>query len=134
MFGNIFHRKKLLMHRLENIARQMAIIVTLNLEKAHDKVWKEYEEVLRQEEILWFQKSRENWIMYGDRNTKYFYVITKIRRRRNMVETLCDYNDNWIFDPIQLERLVTSYFVKHFTHADSHVNYYGKGDFPKLSR
>jgi hypothetical protein len=33
---------------------------------------KEYNDVLKQEEILWYQKSRENWVKLGDRNTEFF--------------------------------------------------------------
>ena len=29
---------------------------------------KEFEVVLEQEEMLWFQKSREKWVALGDRN------------------------------------------------------------------
>jgi len=35
---------------------------------------KEYNDVLRQEEILWYQKSRENWVKLGDRNTSFFHT------------------------------------------------------------
>lgn len=32
----------------------------------------EYNKVLAQEEMLWYQKSRENWVKFGNRNTKFF--------------------------------------------------------------
>nr|KYP48675.1 hypothetical protein KK1_029657 [Cajanus cajan] len=47
------------------------------------KLWSEYEHVLIQEELLWFQKSRYKWLELGDRNTKYFHGSTLIRRRKN---------------------------------------------------
>lgn len=48
----------------------------------------ELEETLKQEEMLWFHKSREKVIKYGDRNTRYFHTQTVIRRKRNKVYAL----------------------------------------------
>lgn len=28
-------------------------------------------------EIMWAQKARRNWILYGDRNTKYFQTVVR---------------------------------------------------------
>ncbi|KAF1862010.1 hypothetical protein Lal_00026527 [Lupinus albus] len=49
----------------------------INLEKELHGL---YNKVLKEEELLWFQKSREQWVHYGDRNTKYktdFYGTPK---------------------------------------------------------
>ena len=32
----------------------------------------ELEELLDREELMWAQKARTNWILHGDRNTRYF--------------------------------------------------------------
>lgn len=40
---------------------------------------KEMDEVLDQEEMLWFQKSRLDAIKDGDKNTRYFHLSTIIR-------------------------------------------------------
>jgi len=40
---------------------------------------------LYQEECLWFQKSRSQWIADGDRNTKYYHSKTIIRKRKNKI-------------------------------------------------
>ncbi|KAI9080561.1 hypothetical protein K1719_037527 [Acacia pycnantha] len=46
-------------------------------------VKEELKNVLRAEEIKWFQKSRSVWVSKGDRNTHYYHLKTKMRRRRN---------------------------------------------------
>ena len=42
----------------------------------------EYEQVLDQEELLWKQKSRSDWILEGDRNTLYFYNKFRVKRHK----------------------------------------------------
>lgn len=40
--------------------------------RKEEELIKEFEVVLEQEEMVWFQKSREKWIALGDRNTSFF--------------------------------------------------------------
>jgi len=49
-----------------------------------------YDEVLAQEEILWFKKSRENWVELDNKNTIFFHTQTVIKRsrRRNKITSL----------------------------------------------
>lgn len=42
----------------------------------------ELEDLLDKEELKWAKKSRNNWILYGDRNTTYFQTIVKRRREK----------------------------------------------------
>lgn len=88
IFGNIFARKKSLLRQLESINAQMVFNNNPHLVEQQYNIWKEYEEVLGQEEILWFQKSRSKWLAFGDKNSRYFHGITIVRRRRNMVEMI----------------------------------------------
>jgi hypothetical protein len=34
----------------------------------------ELDSLLEQEELKWRQKAKENWLMYGDRNSKFFHA------------------------------------------------------------
>jgi len=74
--------------------------------------------VLEQEEVLWFQKSREKWIALGDRNTTYFHTSTIIRRRRNRIEALPDDDGRWIQDSQELENLAVSYYRRLYSMDD----------------
>jgi len=56
---------------------------TDDLLKREEELLKEFDVVLEQEEIVWFQKSKEQWVVDGDRNTTFFHTSTIIRRRRN---------------------------------------------------
>lgn len=48
----------------------------------------QYNNVLDQEDMLWYQKSSEKWVKFGNKNTKFFHTQTVIRRRRNRITGL----------------------------------------------
>jgi len=54
---------------------------------------------LYQEECLWFQKSRSQWVTDGDQNTKYYHSKTIVRRRRNKIIYLRNDDRTWVDDP-----------------------------------
>uniref|UniRef100_A0A803P4J0 Reverse transcriptase domain-containing protein n=1 Tax=Cannabis sativa TaxID=3483 RepID=A0A803P4J0_CANSA len=68
----------------------------------HSTVSKEAEiqmEILDMEEKMgriWRQKSRENWLRFGDGNMKFFHASTLIRRRRNYVGAVRGDMGQWI--------------------------------------
>lgn len=114
VFGDIFARKRRLVRRLENVANRLTSVPSVELELAHKRIWGEYEQVLIQEEMLWFQKSRSKWLMEGDRNTRFFHGVTAIRRRKNSIDLLQDRDGNWVGDPSRLEEMVSNYFKSYF--------------------
>lgn len=69
--------------RIEGVQKRSSDgLFSQSLEKLEQKLIKEYNDILLQEEIYWFQKSRVQWLQFGDRNTKYFHSTTLIRRRK----------------------------------------------------
>lgn len=56
-FGNIFQRKRRVLARLQGIQRNMCTNPRPDLMKLEKKLRKEFEEILSQEELLWFQRS-----------------------------------------------------------------------------
>ena len=116
VFGNIFRRKRLLEARLTGIQKQieMGLGPLHNLLRLEKMVQLEYEQTLHQEEIIWFQKSREKWVKLGDRNNSFFHAQTMVRRKRNKVEGLHIAGDIWCTDPHILEREACSFFKKLF--------------------
>lgn len=61
-----------------------------NLVMLEKDLQKLYDEVLAQEEILWFKKSRDNWVELDNKNTIFFHTQTVIKRsrRRNKITSL----------------------------------------------
>ncbi|XP_057445015.1 uncharacterized protein LOC130737280 [Lotus japonicus] len=100
VFGNIFFRKHELEARLRGAQRKLERVDSASLWRLHDSLEQELDGVLKQEELLWFQKSREQSFLLGDRNTKYFHTQTIVRRRRSRIHSLalpsgeiCDQED-----------------------------------------
>ena len=57
----------------EAIAKEMSDLIELLLE---------------QEEVQWMQRSRANWLQYGDRNTSFFHNFATARRKKNWIKKL----------------------------------------------
>lgn len=56
------------------------------------------------------QKSRENWIIYGDRNTSYFHTVTAKKRIRRKILGIVDKQGHWI----DHQEGISSTFIEHF--------------------
>ena len=74
-FGNIFWQKKCLLARLGGIQRALESYYSKGLLNLEKQLKADMEEVLTQEEIIWHQKSRRDWLLLGDRNTSYLSLI-----------------------------------------------------------
>lgn len=98
VFGNIFANKKILEARLRGIQRALENIDSARLILLQNELLREYESILFQEESLWFQKSRDNWIKLGSRNTRFFHTQTIVRRTRNKIHGLHLPSRDWCTD------------------------------------
>ncbi|XP_028122580.1 uncharacterized protein LOC114319723 [Camellia sinensis] len=117
VFGNIFKRKRWLLGRIEGVQKSQANIYSHNLHTLELDLIDQYNKVLYQEELLWFQKSRSNWITQGERNTKNFQLTTITKRKRRKIEILRNDSGGWCDQLDQLKNLITSYFVNHFSYS-----------------
>jgi hypothetical protein len=113
IFGNIFKNKRQLEARIKGVHQQLDYCQSSDLINFERHLQNEYNKVLAQEEMLWYQKSRENWIKFGNKNTKFFHVQTVIRRRRNKVVGL-NIDGIWCTDEDSLRREALSYFRSLF--------------------
>lgn len=87
-FGYILKRKKRNLLRMEGVIRAMKQRCSKGLLWLEKKLRLERQEILLQEELLWKQKSRCDWLRAGDGNTRFFHASTLIRRRKNHVHSL----------------------------------------------
>lgn len=118
VFGDIQTRKEKLMSDISEVPDALDQHQSDELLNKEEVLLKEFDVVLEQEEMVWFQKSREKWKVDGDRNTTFFHISTIIRRRRNRIEMLKNDDGNWIADPTELEKLDVDYFSRLYSLTD----------------
>nr|GEZ09847.1 RNA-directed DNA polymerase, eukaryota, reverse transcriptase zinc-binding domain protein [Tanacetum cinerariifolium] len=73
------------------------------------KVLNDYNEAMKDEESLLFQKAKVNWMREGDKNTSFFHKVVKEKFHRSIIVSICDKNG------IRYENEhVAGKFVDHF--------------------
>lgn len=61
-----------------------------NLLKLERRLREEMKEILFQEEMIWKQKSRMDWLQCSDSNMMFFYTSMLIRRKKKRIVSLQD--------------------------------------------
>lgn len=75
----------------------------------------EIEKLLEMEELYWAQRSRVNWLQFGDRNTAYFQNFASARRLRNRIKKLRNAQGDWQEGTAYLNPIISEYFAGLFT-------------------
>ncbi|MCH96001.1 hypothetical protein A2U01_0016984, partial [Trifolium medium] len=90
-FDQVLHKKKELVARIGGIQRSIYNSNNVGgLRRLERKLHEELNDILKKEELMWFQRSRSKWLTDGDRNTKYYHIKTVSRRRKNNILMLKD--------------------------------------------
>ena len=76
---------------------------------------KHIDNMLLDEEVYWKQRSRADWLLERDRNTKFFHAKATARKRKNRIEGVLDKNGNWSIEAEEIERRFCEHFVELFT-------------------
>lgn len=117
VFGNIFRNKRLLEARIKGVHCQLDLYSYSDMIMLEKDLQRQYDQVLAQEKLLWYQKSREQWVKFGNKNTKFFHTQAVIRRRRNKISALC-IDGIWCSDEEILQREALSFFKNLFNSPD----------------
>jgi hypothetical protein len=75
-------------------------------------------ELLREEEIKWYQRAKVKHLLEGDANTKYYHLLANGRHRKTRIFQL----ENWdsiITGDAQLKQHITSYYKGLFGPSDA---------------
>lgn len=110
-FKNIFSFKRLIEEQLAALNDKI-ILEGMDQEsfQRERSLLLKYEDILSKEEIFWKQKSRENWLRMGDKNTKFFHNVTKIRRSKNWISKLQIRNNQISEDPEVIKEEIISFY------------------------
>ncbi|GJZ78991.1 reverse transcriptase [Tanacetum coccineum] len=106
-FGN--NRRK-----IDDLTKELQIIQTLphtpgNFYRQRTLL-QELETTWLREEMFWHQRSRINWLNYGDCNSRFFHLNAIQRGLRNSVSGLIISQGEWVYDHEGIQRLVQDHF------------------------
>jgi hypothetical protein len=119
-FGNIFHRKKHILARLNGVQCALTSRPSKSLYSIEKSLREDYFVILKLEEEFWALKSRVGWVVEGDRNTKFFNTSTIVRRRVNKIVRLRNSVGEWIIDNELIRLHIQQGFVDLF--STSHIH------------
>ncbi|GLT96250.1 hypothetical protein SLE2022_138910 [Rubroshorea leprosula] len=118
VFGNIYRKKRLLKARITGIQNSPRYSTSSWLQRLEVSLLGEYQQVLYEEELLWFQKSRVDWIASRDRNTSFYHMSTMVRRNKNKIGAL-KIGGEWIMDSFVLQTHVKTFFEELFARRET---------------
>ena len=93
----------------DSIAAQKELLVRLEL-------------LMEQEEMIWVQRARANWLKHGDRNTNFFQHFASSRKKRNTVTGQVDEEGVQHEDGDTMHLMVQNYFSHLFQSELNGVN------------
>uniref|UniRef100_A0A2N9EFE1 Reverse transcriptase domain-containing protein n=1 Tax=Fagus sylvatica TaxID=28930 RepID=A0A2N9EFE1_FAGSY len=115
VFGNIFHRKKRLLARLNGIQKSLSIRPCPALSNLETDLTLQHQNILHLEGEYWSLKSRLQWTNLGDRNTAFFHLSTICRRHGNKIWCLKNSEGSWCHLTPDIKNLIRNHFVKIYT-------------------
>ncbi|RYR27722.1 hypothetical protein Ahy_B01g051758 [Arachis hypogaea] len=131
-FGHVGRMKRRLINRIGGIQRAQANGKNPFLERLELQLHKELADILDREEILWLQKSREMWIIDGDRNTRYYHTRTIIRRRKNKILKLRNNEGTWVEDQEELANLAINFFTRLYQEQGDTIQLQSSKSYSKI--
>ncbi|XP_026420639.1 uncharacterized protein LOC113316707 [Papaver somniferum] len=118
VFGNIDRKFELTLDQiklLDQLADEGSISMDQLDTRNHLKL--KFEDIADMQEMHYRAKSRIQWQMEGDRNTKYYHRIAKSRRRRNTFSKL-RIEGSWVEDKKTIKDSIVSHFQERFKLKD----------------
>jgi exonuclease III len=111
IFGNIFQERKTLEQKLENLQGQFIHAgYTITQQQQESELKRQLEEKHKQEEILWRQKSRVQWLDEGEKNAKFFHRSMIHRRLINHITKLDDSQGNTLLTHQEITHELTDFY------------------------
>ena len=114
VFGKVQRVIRLKQDQLQQIQNSISTIKDVRLERS---VRNDLEELLNKEELMWPQKARSNWILQGDRNTKFFQTVVRQKRARNRIMQIKNDLGCFTENPNEIEAIFTNHFRSYFQNS-----------------
>ncbi|CAL1361203.1 unnamed protein product [Linum trigynum] len=111
---------------LENLIR------TEDTEEEERILLEELDSLWRDEEKMWRQRSRIQWLAEGDRNTKFFHSTTVLRQHFNRIVGLKNERGTWIKRPLDLANHIKGFYQNLFSGRSMDFDGHLLQGFPQL--
>lgn len=120
--------------RIAGVQRALSLKHDRRLIKLGSKLRHDLDEILDREEVMWYQKSRVEWLKNGDRNTTFFHLSTIARRWKNKITAIKNEIGDWLYEKELVKNHIVNYFTDLFTEAgDCNLQVVPQDVFPELS-
>eukprot|EP00253_Pinus_taeda_P034998 PITA_34998 len=135
-FGNIFEVKKVVEDKKKEL--NQALIKDGFDKFRNDQVTKhnqDWDNLCKQEEIYWRQKSRVQWLKEGERNTRFFHGSTMVNRSHNRISLIKDEGGHVLNSHEEIETALVQHFqgiAKETISDRDHSIRYLKRHIPRL--
>lgn len=133
VYGNLSHKKKRCLARLDGIQRELSVRPSKYLSNLETQLHGEYTEIGRLETEYWRQKSHLNWITVGERNSRFFHKSLIRKGRRKNINCLKFGDDVWVEDASELRQMVRDFYVKLYADGPTTCPRDTRFEFPTLS-
>ncbi|XP_058195012.1 uncharacterized protein LOC131311532 [Rhododendron vialii] len=104
--------------RIEDLTEKIRIIQSLPFSQEgfsqEQDFAKELEITMLREEMYVHQRSRVNWLKFGDKNTVFFHATLMQRRQRNQLCTIKDGRGIWLKEETEINRHLGEFFSNLF--------------------
>ena len=115
VFGRIEKKIRTKQQLLQNLQDSIHILEGVRRE---EELREDLEDLLIKEEIKWTQKARCDWVVQGDRNTKYFQTVAKQRKAKNKIVSLRKDDGTLTKNFEEIESIMVSHFKNRFTETN----------------
>ncbi|OMP11686.1 reverse transcriptase [Corchorus capsularis] len=78
----------------------------------------ELNDLYKNEEVMWRQRSKAFWLRDGDKNTRYFHSLASARRNRNMISRIRNSERRWMADFRSIEDEFVGYYRDMFSSSN----------------
>ena len=134
---HIKKKKKLVLNKLDELDKK-AEIDCLNESEINLKhvLQERLGELLREEELKWYQRAKVKQLLEGDANTKFYHLVANGRHRKTRIFQLEDRN-KLISGDAELKKHITTYYKNLFGPSETSSNSLDESattDIPQVSQ
>ena len=111
VFGKVENEIHLKQNQLKLVQNS---ILSLGDVKKEAELREELEILMQREEVMWAQKARSDWVLFRDRNTKFYQTVMRQRRVKNGIVQLQRGDGSYTEDQGEIDDILAQHFKTAF--------------------